>query len=194
MRLPHVEAVFPKLAAAGYEKTSERTGLPTEPGSYNCIAWAANDARCWWWPVPDAYWPPWSKSREVTVECFVRTFRWLGYRPCKHSRRDPGFEKVVLYAIHRSTAPVTPPSDLRQFGDWIPTHMSRQLKDGAWTSKIGGEEDISHFTLDGLERYGLYAPGVPHYGCPIVYMRRFVLVSWLVRIMQRILWRFERLS
>lgn len=31
MRLPLLEADFPKLAAAGYEKTSEETGFPPDP-------------------------------------------------------------------------------------------------------------------------------------------------------------------
>lgn len=194
MRLLHIEVDFPKLAAAGYNKTSNRTGHPPEPGAYNCIAWAANDIRCWWWPDPDSYWPPWSRQREETIDCFVRTFRWLGYRPCKTSRRDRGYEKVVLYAIHRSTTPVSLPQDWRQLDDWMPTHMARQLRDGTWTSKLGGNEDITHFTLDGLERYGLFAPGLPAYGCPAVYMRRLILVSWLARIAQRMLWKFERIS
>lgn len=188
--LLHLEAGFPKLAAAGYNKTSNATGRPPVPGAYNCIAWAADDMRCWWWPAsPDVYWPPWIKSSEETVPCFVRTFRWLGYRLCKSSRREFAYEKVVLYAIHNSYLPMIPPTDWRDFGDWIPTHMARQLPDGTWTSKCGGNEDITHFTLDALESYG-----TPNdYGCPVLYMKRLIPVSRLVRFCQRIIWRLEKI-
>lgn len=69
--------------------------------------------------------------------------------------------------------------------------MARQLPDGSWTSKIGGYEDITHFTLDALESYGS-----PHgeYGEPVLYMRRFVLVSFVVRGIQYLHWKFEILG
>ncbi len=199
MRLPLLEADFPKLAAAGYEKTSEETGFPPEPGAYNCIAWAAGDTRWWWWPDPNSYWPPWTKLRDETVGCFVRTFRWLGYRPCQSSRRQFGFEKVALYAIHRSAMPKTLPSDWSGTNDWIPTHMARQLPNGAWTSKCGPGEDITHFTLDALERYGYFGfhlgiYPIYAYGCPAVVLRRPIFIGWFVRILQRALWKYEGMS
>jgi hypothetical protein len=185
VRLFHLEARFPKLAAAGYGKTSDATGRPPKPGAYNCIAWATNDPRncLWWWPHPDAYWP--FRAREETVACFVKTFRWLGYQVCKHSRRESAYEKVALYAIHKSRTPLTPPKRWQDFSDWEPTHMARQLPDGTWTSKCGGNEDITHFTLDALESYG---PSVlcEEYGCPVLYMKRPIPISWLVRFIQRI--------
>jgi hypothetical protein len=190
MRLLHLENNFPKLASAGYDKTSEWTGRPPLPGAYNCIAFAADDRRCWWWPDPDAYWPPWSKSREETVACFVRTFKWLGYSPCVSSRLQFGYEKVALYAIHKSARETTLPTNWRGFDDWVPTHMARQLPDGAWTSKCGGNEDIAHFTLDALEQYG----SLLCYGCPVVYMRRPTPVGYIVRFLQKLLWIFERID
>lgn len=185
--LLHLEGRFPKLAAAGYDKTSDATGRPPKPGAYNCISWAANDPRnyFWWWPHPDAYWPPWIKHREATVACFVKTFRWLGYRVCTNSRLQFAYEKVALYAIHRSRRPLTPPNRWQDLRDWEPTHMARQLPDGTWTSKCGGNEDITHFTLDALESYGpLWLRD--EYGCPVVYMRRLIPVSWLIRFIQRV--------
>lgn len=189
-RLLHLEAYFPKLAAAGYEKTSERTGRPPQAGAYNCIAWAAGDPgkSLWWWPHPDAYWPPWSKRREPTVECFVETFRWLGYRICAGSQPEFAYEKVALYAIHRSYGPARPPERWQGVRDWEPTHMARQLRDGTWTSKCGPGEDITHFTLDALESYGSPAK----YGCPVLFMRRLTPVGWLVSLAQWLAWKYER--
>jgi hypothetical protein len=189
--LPDLEKAFPKLAAAGYDPTSPKTGRPPKPGAYNCIAWAANDTRIWWWPNSlDTYWPPWCKQPEETVACFVTTFKWLGYRLCNHARPEKGYEKVALYAIHKSGNPMLIPSDWRDFTDWIPTHMARQLPDGAWTSKCGGEEDITHFTLDALEKYG----SIYNYGSDVLYMKRHILIARCMRFVQRIFWKFEQVS
>ena len=169
MSCPHLEAVFPNLAAAGYVKTSESTGYPPQPGAYNCIAWAAHDNHRFWWPDNDTFWPFWLK-RESTIPSFVCAFRWLGYRPCDNSRLEFAYEKVALYAF--ATAP---------------KHMARQLRDGTWTSKCGGAEDITHFTLDAVESYG----PTPHdaYGCPVLYMKRLIVISWFVRLIQWLEWR-----
>jgi hypothetical protein len=69
--------------------------------------------------------------------------------------------------------------------------MARQLPDGFWSSKIGGEEDITHYTLDALESHG-----VPHgeYGDPVLYMRRLIPVSWMIRAIQYCHWKFEVLT
>jgi len=183
--LRHLENGFRKLANAGYDKTSDRTGIPPEPGAYNCIAWAAEDIYNWWWPSPWTYWPPWIKRREETVLCFVKTFRWLGYRICKTSSREFGFDKIALYAIHKSYSPQPLPSALQELHDlWEPTHMARQLPDGAWTSKCGPNEDITHYTLDALESYGPAYGSADSYGRDVLYMRRFCLVSWVVRGLQ----------
>ncbi len=81
-----------------------------------------------------AYWPP-GIRRQTTIEAFLAAFDNLGYVICDDDRYEPGFEKVALYV---DTA--------RQ-----PTHLARQLAAGAWTSKLGKEEDITHHTLQGLE-------------------------------------------
>jgi hypothetical protein len=164
--------VFDKLAASGYEKTSDATGYPPSPGAYNCIAWAAADTRHFWWPHPDLDWPFWSR-REETISAFVDAFRWLGYVECDSSRVEVAFEKVALYADGDS-----------------PKHMARQLRDGTWTSKCWGLEDITHFTLDAVESYGP-RPLKAHYGSPVLYMKRFVLVSWIVRFIQMAEWKLE---
>lgn len=193
-QLSHLESAFPKLAAAGYFKTSDPTGLPGTPGTFNCIAWAAQDTHHdFWWPEHDGYWPFWIKP-EPKARCFVNTFRWLGYCLCDHSRREFAFDKVALYAIHKSRQPVSPPRALDDFGEWEPTHMARQLSDGSWTSKCGANEDITHFTLDALESYGpRYGPNrKEEYGCAVLYMKRFVLISWVVRALQALAFRLAR--
>ena len=182
--LPHLERVFPLLAAAGYEKTSEATGRPPKCGAYNCIAWAAGDPHRWWWPDSYSYWPR-GIQRETTVLCFVKTFRSLGYRECRDSRKEFAFDKVALYAIHTSKLEVKPPASLSSLSDWEPTHMARQLRDGTWTSKAGAAEDLTHFTLDAVESY---IPGLA-YGCPVLFMKRFVLVSWIVKLCQCTHWK-----
>jgi len=171
IRLPALEQTFDKLAAAGYEKTSNQTGYPPNDGAYNCIAWAASDPHHFWWPQPDTDWPFWSRRVE-TIPAFVAAFHGLGYMRCRNSRVEFGFEKVALYADGKS-----------------PKHMARQLRDGTWTSKCGGAEDITHFTLDALESYGPHPKG--HYGCPVLYMKRFVAISWLVRLLQWTEWKVE---
>jgi hypothetical protein len=188
--LVHLEQSFPKLAPAGYEKTSCQTGTPLNDGAYNCIAWAAEDTHHgYWWPAPNGTWPCWIK-RDLSVPGFVKAFRCLGYVRAKHSRREFGFHKIALFAIHSSRGPAPTPKTLQDFGDWEPTHMARQLPDETWTSKCGGSEDIRHFTLDALESYGQQPDA---YGCPVLYMKRLVLISWIVRFFQWAHWRIESL-
>ena len=133
-----IEDCFPQIAQRGYSVTSAETPC------YNCIAWAAGDTRKWWWPDPSpfTYWPP-SIPRENTLTRFVEAFRTLGYEPCLNADLETGTEKVAVYTD----------------ADGIPTHAARQLESGAWTSKLGREEDIEHAALAGVEgeQYGLVA-------------------------------------
>ena len=184
--LRHLEQTFPKLSAAGYDPTSAATGSYPVPRAYNCISWAASDPRncLWWWP--SAYWPPWVRHPEATVACFIKTFRWLGYGVCSDSRREFAYEKVALYGIHNSLQFVgLPKAD--ELHNWKPTHMARQLPDGTWSSKIGGYEDITHFTLDALETYG----HPRSYGCAVIFMKRLMPMSWVVRFLQWSLWKLS---
>lgn len=85
---------------------------------------------------------------------------------CDNSRAEFAFEKVALYMLHDE-----------------PKHMARQLRDGTWTSKCGPAEDITHFTLDAVESYGP-EPWRAEYGRPELYMKRFIPISWVVRLLQ----------
>lgn len=117
---------FPGLSSSPYRITSPATG------AYNCIGWAAGDSGAWWWPDDDpendaAYWPP-DVLREETVAAFVAALGTLGYVPCEDESFEIGFEKVAMYATT----------------DDRPTHATRQLPGGSWSSKLGTREDIEH--------------------------------------------------
>lgn len=118
-----LENEFPNLSQDNCSLTSPQTW------EYNCIAWAANDDERWWWPQsePQAYWPP-DIRNEVTVEAFTQAFALLGYAPCADESLVENIEKVALYVDNNN----------------VPQHMSRQLSDGGWTSKLGRSWDISH--------------------------------------------------
>ena len=122
-----LEELWPGLRGSGYKITSERTE------DYNCIAWAAERADAWWSPVQDYYWPE-GVARELTLEAFGAAYETLGYSRCDSSAYEPGFLKVAIYVDQNG----------------IPTHVARQFRDGSWTSKLGGLEDIRHLSLDHL--------------------------------------------
>ncbi len=121
-----VQRGFPELTKTPFQITSPATK------SYNCIAWAADDDKRWWWPF-NYYWPG-LQQLDASVAVFTSGFEALGYFPCEERAFEPGFKKVALYADN--------------FGQVL--HAARQLEDGAWTSKLGEGVDITH-QLEGLE-------------------------------------------
>jgi len=131
MSLAILEREHPRLVGSGYELTSPENGL------YNCIAWAANDNRKFWWPDPmfRRHWP--IARRSVTRTCFIEAFEFIGFAVCEGDVVESEFIKVALYELNGT-----------------PTHMARQLPNGKWTSKCGPLEDITH-TLRDLET-GIY--------------------------------------
>ena len=132
---------FPQLKRAPFSITS-----PEDP-FYNCIAWAADDNRRWWWPISyqgqttKAYWPP-GVPRTENLPAFIAAFATLGYASCNDGKPERGFEKVALFADANGK----------------PKHAARLLPTGKWTSKCGPLEDISHL-LHNLEgrNYGSVA-------------------------------------
>ncbi len=139
----YYEAIFPKLRTTNYRITSLN-----EPW-YNCIAWAARDKNQIWWPIRGAYWP--EKGADLSLDSFIRAFRSLGYVPCRSRKLARGWEKVLIYCDSGG----------------FPTHMARQLPDGAWASKLGWQgHDIVHSKPEGVE-----GPN-PAYGYPRAVMRR----------------------
>jgi hypothetical protein len=123
-----IEDVFPRLRGTEWRLTS-----PAET-HYSCIAWATGDTTQWWWPRDPAegyYWPA-GVERAETLAAFVAAYSLLGYVPCSTPKLEAGYEKVAIF-----TAP-----------DGTPTHASRQLPSGLWTSKLGNWEDIEHALED----------------------------------------------
>ena len=125
-----IDDELPALAAAGYEITSAPSAV------YNCVAWAAEDDTDWWSHLPGYYWPA---RRSPEAEALVEVFAGLGYAVCDSAAREPGYDKVAVYARN---------------GRW--SHAARQLENGQWTSKLGPDEDISHQSPEDLagESYG----------------------------------------
>lgn len=126
-RMTPLEIAFPTLVGTGYAVTSP------SGAEYNCIAWAAGEDDRWWWPDAEgvSYWPA-GVPREETLLAFTAAFATLGFAPSTHPNLEPKIVKIAIYA--RSG---------------LPTHASRQLPNGNWTSKLGQAEDIEH-TLAGL--------------------------------------------
>ena len=121
--LRSVRTDFPQLTIAN--------SRPTSPfdDSYNCIAWAAEDADNWWWPdvMGQNYWPT-GVPREESLDAFIRAFGFQGYIVCVDASLEMGREKVAIYTTSNGK----------------PTHASRQLLDGWWVSKLGQQIDIEH--------------------------------------------------
>jgi len=147
-RLGHdVESLYPQLNAAGYSVTSNKDK------KYNCVAWAAErDQERWWEPLsePGCYWPK-QVPFDHSFENYVKVFEALGYSPCDNPSLEAGFEKIALY----------------NSCGWF-MHVSHQLEDGRWTSKLGPQEDIKHTTIGALESNGI----LPAYGMVTRIMKR----------------------
>ncbi len=128
---PSLVRKFPKLKADGSRKTSDASR------QYNCIAWSAErDQNRWWQPDRIEAWDHWPPGvpDDGSFGCFIALFESLRYRSCQSSNLEIAYEKVALYA------------DSQSF-----THVASQLPSGAWSSKLGPDEDISHNSLEALE-------------------------------------------
>ena len=131
-----IKLAFPLLSACDWEITSP------PKANYNCIAWAAEDSRRWWEPIPpptrSVYWPAGAR-RARSVEAHAEAFATLGYSPCEPESLEQGVQKIALFADAKANC----------------THAARQLEDGNWTSKLGEAEDVRH-PLRALvgDRYG----------------------------------------
>lgn len=119
---------FPGLAHGHFRLASP------QDHRYNCIAFAADETgRCWHPSTFRGLFCPDGTPREDTLNGWAASFATLGYRSCESVRPEAGVEKVAIYG--------TPE---------LPLHMTRQLPDGRWASKLGPREDIEH-DLEGLE-------------------------------------------
>lgn len=140
----HREIRYPNLGSTDYYVTSD----PTD--EYNCAAFALGITNANWWPepnLPEYHWPPAAK-RDDSLQAFIEGFGQFRFEPCENGEREPGFEKIVVFAE-----------------DGEPLHVAVQLEDGRWTSKLGLHEDIVHPTPDALTSPGWY-------GTPCLFLRR----------------------
>jgi hypothetical protein len=135
---PHelIRSLFPGL--------KDFTVVSPRSVEFNSVSWAAGDISRRWWPDPFAYWPT-SRAEESIFE-FVRAFATLGYSQCPSPAFEIGMEKVAIFALQDK-----------------PTHASRQVGPGLWSSKLGNLETITH-RLDDLTG--------TDYGSPSVFLRR----------------------
>jgi hypothetical protein len=124
---------------------------------YNCIAFALGKTDKPWWPsnrYPDDYeWPtdlPREEYQKEKLKHFITVFERHGYRICDKGniKLEIGIEKIAIYLGWSGS----------------PTHASRQLESGWWTSKCGDYEDIKHKTPYSVEG--------KNYGQVIAVMRR----------------------
>jgi hypothetical protein len=116
-----LERLFPALGNSGYVVTS-----PSDI-HYNCVAWALGETLRWWWPDEDSYWPE-GVARDESVAGFIAAFREYGFKPCHDPHLEQGCAKIAIYTTTDNT----------------PTHVSRQLESGLWTSKLGQLQDVQH--------------------------------------------------
>jgi len=130
MAAPDLESAFPALRTGGCRITS-----PADPG-YNCVAWAVQDSKRWWDPSREAgyYWPA-GMPAVLSLPSITAVFSAFGFESSPGAGHEPGVDKLAIYANAQGS----------------PTHVARQLMSGAWTSKLGGGEDIEHDALEGLE-------------------------------------------
>jgi len=64
----------------------------------------------------------------------VAALATAGYAACPTPDWEPGIEKAAVYAK-----------------GGLPTHVARQLPDGRWSSKLGGDVLVGHATPHGVE-------------------------------------------
>ena len=122
---------FPRLNSSNYRVTSPKSG------DYNCVAWAVgiDDQQIW----PDGtddieeefVWPDDVRNDE-SVQAFIAYFESIGYSLCDNPTLEEGLMKIAVF-----------------IKDNFPTHVSRQLPTGKWSSKMGVDDvDIEHDDLD----------------------------------------------
>lgn len=142
MDRPYPLENFPLLSPNNHSVES-----PASP-DYNCIAWAYGLDNCQLWPSNEDYEWPEELPQEEELESFIALFTTVGYELCDTPNREEGFENIAIYTLGRE-----------------PTHTTRQLASGRWTSKMGFDGvDIEHDDLASIE--GLL------YGQARIFLRR----------------------
>lgn len=133
---------YPNLSPDTYHKTSDETK------DYNCVAWihgrqdepvdlSLDDEGD---PIP---------GFDPTPAPYIIYFKEFGFSECEDGTLVEGVEKIALY----------------QGRDDYFEHVTKQLPNGNWTSKVGEFEDIEHYNLEALNN-------PTNYGKVTVFMQR----------------------
>jgi hypothetical protein len=103
---------------------------------YNCVAWVLDRTDRWWQPGggPYYFWPA-AVPPDSSIQTYVDMFASQGFEFCATGHHEAGYAKIVLYV-----------NDNNQF-----LHVAKQLPSGKWSSKCGGESDITHSSPELLE-------------------------------------------
>jgi hypothetical protein len=117
---------------------------------YNCVAWALGEADRWWeaGTPPGYYWPD-GVPADHLLTSLIAALESVGFSRCENDELEPGFEKVALF----------------EGDDTEYAHVSKQLPNGRWSSKLGAWEDIEH-------RLEALVGPAPAYGTLHCFMRR----------------------
>jgi hypothetical protein len=106
-----------------------------ETGQYNCLSWALGITDVPIWPIEEKpYTWPNNLPLIESMENFIAFFKIHGFEHWTNEKPKKGYELIAIFEK-----------------DGLPTHISRLLKNGYWTSKIGILEDVQHslFAISG---------------------------------------------
>jgi hypothetical protein len=129
-RLIAINALYERLP---HLRDSEHTITSAPDDEYNCVAWLERDFKHFW--APKHYWPhPLPRpDNDQDLDCFLTLFEQWGYEHCDDPDYESGWLKIAIFA-----------EDRRFY------HVAKQLRTGAWSSKVGVGHDLRHVSLDAL--------------------------------------------
>lgn len=126
---------FPNLTNESLQIKSRQTD------DYNCVAWAVGIDDDWI-QFKDEY-----GNLDVNLSTYIKYFQALGFSITEDRAFVNGIHRIAIYYVS---------------GEF--KHVSFQLADGIWASKMGDWEDIHHQTLESLVG--------PSYGTELTIMQK----------------------
>jgi hypothetical protein len=148
----NIKKDFPNLHEDNFSFTSIRTDLIQYAKiDYNCCAWALGrtDKRL---DMTEGFLEELELDENNinhTAEAYAKdVYTKYKFEICNDGNLEKGFEKIVLYEDENG----------------LFSHVSRQLQNGNWTSKLGHWEDIEHSSIYDL--VGCF------YGTPKIFMKK----------------------
>lgn len=139
-----IKTKWPNMAeGVNFKFTSEQTW------DYNCVAYVLGIKDDW---IDFYYTADGSVSMDLGINSYIDLFKNHGFSICKNDSLQKGFEKIAIF---------------EDSNKWF-SHVSLQLSDGKWTSKMGEYEDIKHTDLESVSN-GIY-------GTSVVFMKREITI------------------